>query len=132
MVGLLSLSNELLMIIYRSSPTLHEAANLAAANKELHAGWTKHNDAIVAGKLRSQIPDFEHAVDLATRETQLLDTADSSTGNLDPDSEARPPLRACVSRLLRNAELAASGRTATASYPYLVETQTSYTYSDMA
>jgi hypothetical protein len=60
MVGLLSLSNELLIGIYSVAATLQSAVDISATNKRLCAGWLGHSNQIIAGILTT-IPAYEDA-----------------------------------------------------------------------
>jgi len=103
MVGLLSLSNELLIQVFTSCTTIESAMSLSRVDKTLHSIWLKYNGKITRTVLQRQIPEYENAVDLAileqvwiTRNTQL----------------AAPPFSKVTTQLLHNAKLATSATNA--------------------
>lgn len=102
MANLLSLSTELLVLIYSSSPTIEIAALLSSTNQRLRAVWLEHGGIIIANILEPQIPASKDAVELAILEGTW-------THNTHPVNPI--PLRLCLSRLLHNADLALSATT---------------------
>lgn len=68
MVGLLSLSNELLIHIFSSCTTIQQVVCLSRADDTLNSIWLKYKNQIAARVLRQQIPDYDDAADLATLE----------------------------------------------------------------
>jgi hypothetical protein len=114
MPGILSLPNELIINIFLASPAVHDALRLSGASRLFRAIFIEHEILIVEGILRPQIPAFDDASTLAVTETRLLDkevlTNLSSNGHL--------PLRFCILRLLRNAELASSACADCASWKW--------------
>jgi hypothetical protein len=104
MPGILSLSNELIISIFLASPTVHDALRLSGTSRLFRAIFIEHETLIMEGILRSQIPAYDDASTLAITETRLLDK--EVLTNLSSDGHL--PLRFCIPRLLRNAELASS------------------------
>jgi len=102
---ILSLSNELLVGIFLASPTVHDALRLSGTIRLLHDIFIEHETLIMEGILRPQIPAFDDAAALAVTETSFLDIKGPTS--LSPDGPLLP-LRYCIPRLLRNAELASS------------------------
>jgi hypothetical protein len=102
MANLLSLSVELLVLIYSSSATIQTAALFSGTNQRLRAVWLEHGDIIIASILEPQTPAYKDAVGLAIlEETWTHDTHPANS----------IPVRLCLSRLLRNADLASSATT---------------------
>jgi hypothetical protein len=97
MVGLHSLSNELLIQIFHSCPTIQSAMSLSKVDKTLHAIWLTYNSRVTKDVLRQQIPAYEDAVDLAILEQFWI------TSNTQPVSA---PFSKTTTQLLHNAELA--------------------------
>jgi hypothetical protein len=104
MVGLLSLSNELLVQVFSSSDTLQTAATISRVDKTLHSLWTQHNSHILKEILPNQIIGYEEAVELAILEeiwfnknTELASPSKTST---------RPHIRLYLETLLQNAKRA--------------------------
>jgi hypothetical protein len=111
---ILSLSNELLISIFIASPTVHDALRLSGTSRLFRAIFLEHETLIMEGILRPQIFGFEDAAALAIAETSFLDIK-GPTG-LSPDG-LQLPLRFCIPRLLRNAELASSACAECAAHP---------------
>lgn len=101
MTGLLSLSNELLIHVFGASDSIQDALNFSTVNHQLRAIWLEHRDQILESILRSSIPAYDEALETAALETQLQSSLDN-----------KPPLRGCLSTLLRNADLCASAHVA--------------------
>ena len=99
MANLLSLSAELLVLIFSSSTTVQTAATLSGTSQRLRAVWLEHGDIIIANILQSRIPDYKDAVELAILE---------ETWTHDAHPVNPIPVRLCLSRLLHNADLASS------------------------
>jgi hypothetical protein len=97
MVGLHSLSNELLAHVFSSCPTIGSAMALSKADKKLHAIWVMYNDQIAASVLPQQLPDYEDALDLAILE-QVWPNENTQV--------ASPPFSKTTTQLLHNAILA--------------------------
>ncbi|KAM0695550.1 hypothetical protein Q7P36_005910 [Cladosporium allicinum] len=115
MVGLLSLSNELLIDIYCAAPTLESAVSLSNTNRRLRAVWLEHSNHLIASILSATTPAYEDALDLAVMEETWASSGSSDTQSaqyrLRPASPTTPttvPARLCLRRLLRNAQLASS------------------------
>jgi len=68
MANLLSLSAELLVLIFSSSPSIQTAALLSSTNQRLRAVWLEHGDIIIASILEPQTPAYNDAVELAILE----------------------------------------------------------------
>ena len=111
---ILSLSNELLISIFIASPTVHDALRLSGTSRLFRAIFLEYETLIMEGILRPQIFGFEDAPALAIAETSFLDIK-GPTG-LSPDGP-QLPLRFCIPRLLRNAELASSACAECAAHP---------------
>ena len=104
MPGILSLSNELIISTFIASPTVHDALRLSGTSRLFRAIFIEHETVVMEGVLRPQIPAYDDASTLAIIETRLLDK--QVLTNLSSDGHL--PLRFCIPRLLRNAELAFS------------------------
>ena len=102
MANLLSLSAELLVLIYSSSPTIQTAALFSGTSQRLRAIWLEHGDIIIASVLEPQTPAYKDAVELAI----LEETWTHDTHPVNPI-----PVRLCLSSLLHNADLALSATT---------------------
>lgn len=98
MTTLHSLSNELLVHVFSSCPTIQSAMSLSKVDKTLHSIWHMHNNQIAESVLRQQIPDYEDAVDLAILEQVWTN---------DNTQLATPPFSKVTTQLLHNAEIAA-------------------------
>jgi hypothetical protein len=108
MVGLLSLSNELLVQVFSSSDTIESAASLSSATKTLHSLWVEHNNQILTNILSARIIDYEAAVELAILEEIWA----KANVQLASSTSFRPPVRLYVAQLLHNAKLATSATVA--------------------
>jgi hypothetical protein len=109
MVGLLSLSNELLIHVFSSCTTITQVACLSIADDTLNSIWLRYKNQIATSVLRQQIPEYEDAVELAILEeiwinknTRLASIVASSTNN------TKIPVGFYAKRLLHNASLAMS------------------------
>jgi hypothetical protein len=111
---ILSLSNELLINIFLASPTVHDALQLSGTSRLFRAIFLGHETLVMDGILRPQIPAFDDAAALAITETRLLDK--QILASLSSDDHL--PLRFCIPRLLRNAELASSACADCASWKW--------------
>lgn len=67
MAALLLLPTELIICIYKSC-TIQTAASLYTTNKQLYSVWLENTDCITEAILRSQIPAYEAAIELAILE----------------------------------------------------------------
>jgi len=108
MVGLLSLSNELLVQVFSSSDTIQSAASLSGATKTLHSLWDEHNNQILTNILSAQTIEYEAAVELAILEEIWA----KENIQLASSTSFRPPVRLYVAQLLHNAKLATSATVA--------------------
>ena len=115
MSSITTLLNELLISIFLASPTAHDALRLSGTNRLFRAIFLDHETLIVECILRPQIPAFDDAAALAIAETTFLDIKGPTS--LSPDGPLLP-LRCCIPRLLRNAELASSACAESAANPY--------------
>ena len=97
MSSLLVLSTELLIQVLATSDSIPDVLRFSAANRRLHSVWMAHSTQIIETVVRTSIPPYEKAVDLAVTETQLQCSMDD-----------RPLLRYCLPTLLQNANLCAS------------------------
>jgi hypothetical protein len=97
MSALLTLSTEMLIQVFAASDTISDALRLSATNHHLRDTWLEHSTQIIDTILRSSIPAYEKALDLAITETQLQSS-----------SNEKPSLREYLPTLLRNADLCAS------------------------
>jgi hypothetical protein len=109
MVGLLSLSNELLIHVFSSCTTITQVACLSMADDTLNLIWLRYKNQIATSVLRQQIPEYEDAVELAILEeiwinknTRLASIVASNTNN------TKIPVGLYARRLLNNASLAMS------------------------
>lgn len=107
MAALLTLSTEMLIQVFGANDTVLDALHLSATNHRLHDIWQEHSTHIIETILRTAIPAYDKAVDLAITEIQLQSS-----------SADEPSLRECLPTLLRNANLCAS---ACLAYTYLCE-----------
>jgi len=73
MVGLLSLSNELLVQVFSSSDTIETASTLSRVDKTMHSLWAAHKNHILEEILPNQIIGYEEAVELAILEEIWFD-----------------------------------------------------------
>lgn len=94
MPGLLSLSAELLVQIFAAGDAICDTLHLSATNRHLRDIWLEHSDVIIDGVLKPSIPGYKAATNLAVTESMLKSSMDHA-----------PPLRRCLSSLLRNANL---------------------------
>jgi hypothetical protein len=101
MAQLMTLTNELLFLVFIAAPTIQIATRLSV-NRRLRNVWLNDNDRISTAILRPEIPAYEDAVALAMTEARFLSPASSNSA---PDNQ-RPPPYLWLPRLLRNAELA--------------------------
>ena len=99
MANLFSLSTELLVLIYTSSPTIQTAILLSCTDQRLRAIWLEHSDNIIANILEPRISDYRDAAELAILEKTWSDNSHRR------DSI---PVRLYLSHLLHNADLASS------------------------
>lgn len=119
-VGLLTLSNELLIAILTACPDVPTAIALTSVNRRLRSIWLEHSGIIIETLLRPTIAAFDEALRLAKGELRLaelrLDQAHVAAQG--DDGAYGFPLRDCLPGLLRNAELSASAhRACTAHRP---------------
>lgn len=103
MANLLSLSAELLVLIFSSSPTIQAATLFSSTSQRLRAVWLEHGDIIIASILKPKTPAYKDAVELAI----LEETWTSDVRPVNPI-----PIRSCLSRLLHNVDLASSATAA--------------------
>jgi hypothetical protein len=101
MAQLMTLSNELLFLVFIAAPTIQMAARLSV-NRRLRNVWLNNNDRIITAILKPEIPAYEDAAALAMTEACFLSPVSSDSA---PDNP-RPPPYLWLPRLLRNAELA--------------------------
>jgi hypothetical protein len=108
MVGLLSLSNELLIHVFSSCTTVESAASLSSVDKTLSSVWRRYNNHIAASVLRQQVPEYADAVDLAILEEIWIN------GNTQIASTplTKLPVRLYGKQLLKIAGLAINARAA--------------------
>ena len=97
MSALFKLSTEILIQVSASSDTIPDALRLSATNSHLQNIWSAHATQIAETILRTSIPTYEKALDLAITETKLQSSVDG-----------KPSLREYLPTLLRNADLCAS------------------------
>jgi hypothetical protein len=107
MAALLMLSTEMLIQVFAASDSIPDALRLSATNHRLRNTWQEHSTQIIEAILKTSIPAYEKALDLAITETQLQSSSDE-----------KPSLREYLPTLLRNADLCAS---ACLAYSDLVE-----------
>ena len=117
MANLLSLSAELLVLIFSSSATIQTAALLSGTNQRLHAVWLEHGDNIIANVLEPQILAYKDAVELASLEETWTDSSNAV------DSI---PVRLCLPRLLHNVDLAYSATAGWAAFQARVRSYQGY------
>lgn len=103
-MAILSLSNELIINVFLTSPMVYNALRFSGANQLFRDIFIEHETLIIERVLHRQIPAYDDATALAITETRLLDN--EMLTNLSP--RGRLPLRFCIPGLLRNAELASS------------------------
>jgi hypothetical protein len=104
MVGLLSLSNELLVQVFSSSDTIQSAAALSRVDKTMQSLWVTHNSQILTNILPSQIIGYKHAKGLAILEEIWF----CKNAELASETSGRPRVRLYLSTLLHNVKLATS------------------------
>jgi hypothetical protein len=104
MVGLLSLSNELLVQVFSSSDTIQSAATLSRVDKTMHSLWVTLNNQILANILPTQIVGYKDAKDLAILEEIWF----CKNNELASETSPRPRVRLYLSTLLHNVKLATS------------------------
>lgn len=97
MSDLLTLSTELLIQVFAASDNITDALRLSASNRRLHDIWLEHSSQTTEAILRTSIPAYEKALDLAITETRLKSS-----------SKEKPSLREYLPTLIRNADLCAS------------------------
>jgi hypothetical protein len=107
MGGLLTLSTEILIQVFAASDSISDALRLSATNHRLRNVWQQHSTQIIEAILRTSIPAYDKALDLAITEIQLQSS-----------SNEKPLLREYLPTLLRNTDLCAS---ACLAYSDLVE-----------
>jgi hypothetical protein len=108
MVGLLSLSNELLIHVFSSCTTVTQAACLSMADDTLNSIWLKYKNQIAARVLRQQIPDYDDAADLAILEAIWINKKTRLASVVASSTAAKVPVGLYATRLLHNASLAMS------------------------
>lgn len=97
MATLLTLSTELLLNVFSASDTILDSLRLPETNHRLCSIWREHPTQIIETILRTSIPAYEKALNLAITETQLQSSSDE-----------KPSLRQYLPTLLWNADLCAS------------------------
>jgi hypothetical protein len=112
MVGLLSLSIELLMNVFTSCTTIQSAASLSCVDKTLNSVWRKYNNHIATSILRQQIPEYKDAVNLAILEELWL----NGNSQLASKPFTKLPVRLYGKQLLKIAKLATSASAARVAY----------------
>jgi hypothetical protein len=115
MVGLLSLSNELLVQVFSSSDTIKSAATLSRVNKTMHSLWATHINPTLTNILPTEIIAYKDAKELAILEEIWF----HKNAKLASKTSGRPRVYLYLFTLLDNAKLAASA-TAT-RYAFLEE-----------
>lgn len=105
MVGLLSLHNEVLILVFTSC-AVESALSLSKVNIRLHSIFVKYNNKITTSALRNDIPDHEDALDLA--EIEQVWCSQNYPLTLTPFSEV-------TTRLFYNLDLAKSATDALAT-----------------
>jgi hypothetical protein len=108
MVGLLSLSNELLIHVFSSCTTVTQAACLSMADDTLNSIWLKYKNQIAARVLRQQIPDYDDAAHLAILEAIWINKKTRLASVVASSTAAKVPVGLYATRLLHNASLAMS------------------------
>jgi hypothetical protein len=108
MVGLLSLSNELLAQVFSSSDTIQSAATLSEVNKRMNSIWVTHSNQILTNILSTQIVEYNAAKDIAILEEIWI----KKNAELASETSGRPRVRLYLSTLLHNAKLATQARKA--------------------
>jgi hypothetical protein len=92
-------------------------SSLSGASHLFHVIFLELETLIMEGILRPQMSSFDDAAALAIAETSFLDIKGPTS--LSPDGPLLP-LRFCIPRLLRNAELVSSACAESAAHPYPV------------
>lgn len=100
MAGIMTLPNDLLILVFIASPTVQDAGRLAGVNRKLYDVWLGHSTYIVRHILQSGIPAYEDAIALAMTEAHFLPPAPSGPSNPLPGL--------WIPRLLRNADFASA------------------------
>jgi hypothetical protein len=103
-----SLPNELLGGIFDSALDLQSAVSLSAANRRLNGIWRQDTERIAAEIIRSTIPAYERAIELAVAEQRLEDNSTSAN--------ERAPVEYYAQRMLRNHKLAMSAASTFATW----------------
>lgn len=115
---MLSLSNELLLALFAACPDIRTALSLASADRRLRGIWLEHSDIIIEELLRPTIPAYDEAVRLARGELRLEQLNFDKADQTEQQNTHTPdfPVRACLPKLSRNAELCASAHGACAAF----------------
>jgi hypothetical protein len=111
MATLLSLPNEILICIYVYSTTIQSAVSLSGVNRRLRSVWFKHANHIAETILKTQIPAYQDAVELAILEEPLIDKPRLALPTIN-----QVPVPLYLPRLLQNAGLASSATSAWSAY----------------
>ncbi|GAB7322838.1 hypothetical protein MBLNU13_g05403t1 [Cladosporium sp. NU13] len=128
MANLPSLSTELLVLTYSSSPTIQTAALLSRISQRFRAVWLENSDQIIANILEPRILAYKDAAELAI----LEETWSDNSHQVD-----QIPIRLCLHRLLHNADLASSATAGWDAYQARVRSYQGYrppktTYTSIA
>lgn len=83
------LSTELLIQVFAASDKTPDALRFSATHRRLHDIWLEHSTQITEAILKTSIPAYEKALDLAITETQLQSSSDE-----------KPPVREYLPTLL--------------------------------
>lgn len=114
MATLLKLSNELLKTILAASPDILTALRLSSVNQRIHAIWLEHGDLIIGRFLKPNLSADGDAFLLTKVELELAESSRCPSSGSDQHSAMAGDLsvRACLFKLLHNAELCVGAHSA--------------------